>query len=198
MDQTVDEQLSALLDGETAPEEIELLLARLERDSASRAALARYAMIGEALRGGIGAPLDRFQERIRTAIQNDGTAAVHTPRSGADRAAFWRVGLGAVVATAAAAAVVAIGLPGLLQLRLNPAPEVAVSQSLASSSVQRAMTPRYLVSHPSPIPAERLTAYLVAHGAYANEISQSSWDARVINGQFEHVDWQTEEAPDAP
>ncbi len=49
MGQTIDEQLSALLDGELPVEQQELLLRRLERDTDLRARFGRYSMIGDLL-----------------------------------------------------------------------------------------------------------------------------------------------------
>ena len=47
----LNEQLSALVDGELPPEETALLLRRLEREPQLRARLARYALAGDVLRG---------------------------------------------------------------------------------------------------------------------------------------------------
>lgn len=52
MTDCLNEQLSALLDGELPPTEAELLLRRLERDGTLRATLARYTLAGDALRVG--------------------------------------------------------------------------------------------------------------------------------------------------
>jgi len=51
MTDSVKEQLSACLDGELPPGELDLLLKRLERDPELRGALGRYALLGETLRG---------------------------------------------------------------------------------------------------------------------------------------------------
>lgn len=47
---SIEEQLSAFLDGELSPEELALLVRRLERDESYRATLARYATIGGVMR----------------------------------------------------------------------------------------------------------------------------------------------------
>jgi negative regulator of sigma E activity len=196
MNQTVDEQLSALLDGETTPEELDLLLERLDRDPGLGATLTRYGLIGDTLRGGVIGALPGFHERVRAAIDREEHAPGVTPavrRIGRRR---WSM-LGAVATAAAALAAVAIVLPRALQL--DPVPRAMAPALVASGapSVQQAMSPRYLVAHPSPIPADRLTTYLVSHGAYANEFSQPSWDSHVINGQLERVAWQSEAVHDA-
>jgi sigma-E factor negative regulatory protein RseA len=50
MSERLHEQLSALLDGELPAGEAEMLLARLQRDPALRATLARYTLSGDAIR----------------------------------------------------------------------------------------------------------------------------------------------------
>jgi sigma-E factor negative regulatory protein RseA len=50
MTDALNEQLSACLDGELPPAELDLLLKRVEREAELRAAIGRYALIGEALR----------------------------------------------------------------------------------------------------------------------------------------------------
>ena len=50
MTDAVNEQLSACLDGELPPAELDLLLKRLERNPELREAIGRYTVIGEALR----------------------------------------------------------------------------------------------------------------------------------------------------
>jgi sigma-E factor negative regulatory protein RseA len=51
MSDILNEQLSALLDGELPPEETALLMRRLEREPELRTRLARYGLCGGALRG---------------------------------------------------------------------------------------------------------------------------------------------------
>lgn len=51
MSDTLNEQLSAFLDGELPPEETDLLLKRLARDPDLRARLGRYGLVGDTLRG---------------------------------------------------------------------------------------------------------------------------------------------------
>ena len=50
MSDRLNEQLSALLDGELSAGEAELLLRRLDRDAELRGTLSRYTLIGDALR----------------------------------------------------------------------------------------------------------------------------------------------------
>src|SRR5271155_5492015 len=52
MSEQIREQVSAFLDGELPNSETELLLKRLTRDGELRESFGRYALIGEAVRGG--------------------------------------------------------------------------------------------------------------------------------------------------
>ena len=68
MSDLLNEQLSALMDGELPPEETALLLRRLEREPELAARLARYSAIGDALRGDRAQPSAGFAARASAAI----------------------------------------------------------------------------------------------------------------------------------
>src|SRR5258708_36618171 len=69
MSEQIREQVSAFLDGELPNTETELLLKRLTRDCELRESFGRYALIGEALRGGGSSRLTRgFASRVNHAI----------------------------------------------------------------------------------------------------------------------------------
>jgi hypothetical protein len=212
MSDSVEEQISALLDSEVSAEELDLLLARLDRDDASRQRMARYALIGGVLRAETTAKRSlEFADRVRAAVGRDapGRSLGGVPAMpGRVRAAWF--------STAAAAAMVA-GLGVLLAPLWSPGPgappaermaasgkspasppvRVAANADSSPSAVRRAMKPRHLVAKASPIPADRMATYMASHGAYAASFSQSSWDTRVINGELERVSWQVESPGDA-
>jgi sigma-E factor negative regulatory protein RseA len=208
MTDSVEEQVSALLDSEVSAEELDLLLSRIDRDDGNRRRLARYALIGAALRAErVGGNLE-FANRVRAAIAHDRTNA----------SPAWRPAAPSRIRTAwfstAAAAMVA-GLAVLLAPLWSPVPDTLPSVRVAavtkpavraparvaantdSSAVRRAMKPRHMMAKASPIPADRLATYVASHGAYAASLSQSSWDTRVVNGELERVSWQVESPSDA-
>jgi negative regulator of sigma E activity len=77
------EQVSALADDELQEAEARLLLARMARDTELREAAARYAVIGEALRGSLPAQRRDFSAGVMAAIADDGAAQeypVESPR----------------------------------------------------------------------------------------------------------------------
>ena len=81
----LNEQLSALVDGELPPEETALLLKRLEREPELRAHLARYSLAGDVLRGERLKARPQFAMRVAHALAGEpahamaaGDAAVAT------------------------------------------------------------------------------------------------------------------------
>ena len=71
---SIEEQLSAFLDGELPNEELQLLVRRLERDGEYRATLARYSLIGNVLRNDPIQSSEGFRGRIMAAIDNEDSA----------------------------------------------------------------------------------------------------------------------------
>ena len=68
MSDLLNEQLSALLDGELPPEQTALLLRRIEREPELAARLARFRICGEVLRGERVQPRADFALRVSAAI----------------------------------------------------------------------------------------------------------------------------------
>ena len=64
---TIDEQLSAFIDGELPQEEMELLLRRIERNDDCRSRFSRYVSIGSVLRGDV-SQSDRIRVGVMQAI----------------------------------------------------------------------------------------------------------------------------------
>lgn len=199
MSKILDEQLSAFLDGELPPEEVDLLLARLDRDPARRATLGRYAMIGECIRTGAAAPaaLD-VADRVRTALAAEADAAP-VPATARGSRMGWVGG-----ALAASLAVVALLLtaPGIWQgaSPLQPAqPGAVLLAARDDAGLEPLADVNAIASHRlGPRAAARLTSYLMAHGEYASTISRSNFDSRLVSARAERASWrQAEETADA-
>ena len=175
MSEQIREQVSAFLDGELHDSETELLLKRLTRDGELRESFGRYALIGEAMRGGsLRLMTKRFAGRINLAIDGEPIAAIGQLAQGrAPR--WWRPLAGAAVAAGVAAVAVVTfhqraDAPGLL----NAAPARTV---LASTAVTNQVPPE-AVSYTVPaassaamLPA-RLTNYMFAHSKYSSGLAQ--------------------------
>ncbi len=193
MSEQIREQVSAFLDGELPNSETELLLKRLAREAELRESFGRYALIGEAVRGG-GASLMRkgFAGRVNLAIDGEPVAAGgHTPQARGLR--WWRPLAGAAVAAGVAAvAVVALQqravAPGLhsgaalTAQSAVPAQSALLAQSVAlGQNGAGSAAPREAISYtvpatsqaaPSAMPPARLTNYVFAHSRYSSGLDQ--------------------------
>ena len=174
-----DSQLSAFLDGELPEQELDLFIRRLERDSALKRSLSRYALIGEVMRtpangGGVVAG-SGFAARVGAAIDADSTPAadIRPAEAAAGARSRW-FGPLAGLSIAAGVAVVAVGLIS----RAPDAPQsvAAVAEradgardpSLAEASY---IVPEITVTGPL-VPAARLTNYVMAHSEYSSPIGR--------------------------
>jgi negative regulator of sigma E activity len=200
MNEPLNEQLSALLDGELAPEETELLMKRLARDSGLRATLGRYALCGEALRAT--APFSRpradLASRISAAIMADPTPApvARTP----SRVVGWLkpvAGL-AVAATVAALAVLVLGrapgsgtvAPSVVAVNATPTAPLATAVTTPTAAPLGAggtepasyITPAARRATVAAIPAAELANYLVAHAQYSSLFARRAVMSGLIDG----------------
>jgi sigma-E factor negative regulatory protein RseA len=197
MSEQIREQVSAFLDGELPSTETELLLKRLTRDAELRESFGRYALVGEALRGGRHTLLTkRFASRVNLAI--DGEALPAGGVLGQSRAArWWRPFAGtAVVAGVAAVAIVAMqqrsfapGVGGSGKLisgtaisgTASPALTAVTASAPLGAAVPMVAANREAISYtvpatPAAAPAAaamgRLTNYMFAHSKYSYGLAQ--------------------------
>jgi sigma-E factor negative regulatory protein RseA len=213
MSEQIREQVSAFLDGELPNSETELLLKRLTRDGELRESFGRYALIGEAVRGGTLSLMTKdFAGRVNLAIDGEPIPANgHIPQSRAPR--WWRPFATATVAAGVAAvAIVAVQhraiAPGLRSgavvtaqnAAARPQPSLLAQNALPRGSLQ---TPREAISYTvpaaspaasAPIPPARLTKYVFAHSRYSSGLDQRGVLADLL---IEAEDQQppTQEAP---
>jgi sigma-E factor negative regulatory protein RseA len=190
MSEQIREQVSAFLDGELPSTETELLLKRLTRDGELRESFGRYALIGEALRGGGQTLLTKgFASRVNLTIDGEPAPAAATLVPG-KAARWWRPFAGvAVVAGVAAVAIVAmqqryeapgvagagVGAPGAITARaitnapaaMSAAPVLAANREAISYTV-----PAAPASAPNAAPSGRLTNYMFAHSKYSYGLAQ--------------------------
>jgi sigma-E factor negative regulatory protein RseA len=192
MSEQIREQVSAFLDGELPDSETELLLKRLTRDGELRESFGRYALIGEALRGGGSQILTRgFASRVSLAIDGEPVQAAgreHTARP----ARWWRPLAGVTVAAGVATvAIVALqqraispsvnpAAPNTAQMAQNSALPLRASAG-TQSPVRGGGGPREALSYtvpaasadaPSAIAPARLTNYIFAHSKYSSGLGQ--------------------------
>jgi sigma-E factor negative regulatory protein RseA len=192
MSEQIREQVSAFLDGELPSSETELLLKRLSRDGELRESFGRYALIGEAVRGGTLSLMTKgFAGRVNLAIDGEPIPINgHAPQSRAPR--WWRPFAGAAVAAGVAAVAVVALQQRAVAPGLRSGAMVAVQNSAArarpSLLAQNVVLPQgslqmpreaisYTVPPASPaapaaIPPARLTNYIFAHSRYSSGLDQ--------------------------
>jgi sigma-E factor negative regulatory protein RseA len=201
MTDALNEQLSACLDGELPPAELDLLLKRVGREAELRAAIGRYSLIGEAMRAERPAVASRnFASKLMVAVaaepapqSNDLPAnglpdrvqapavAARIPRISPKVIRYLRPAAGMAIAAGVAAVAVLTMQPTVQpELGGNVAPLVAVNQPAANEPAIAATDAEssYVVPTSAKvsafIPATRLTNYVVAHSEYSSPLGRRS------------------------
>lgn len=180
MTDAVNEQLSACLDGELPPAELDLLLKRLERNPELRAALGRYTAIGEALREARPVVASRsFADKVLAAVEQEPAAARRRVRI---PPALIR-GLRPVAGIGVAATVAAVAIFAVQRAGVAPGPVAANQLAAAPTSIVAQNDDEaasYIVPTPGStsqsafVPATRLTNYVVAHSEYSSPLARRS------------------------
>ncbi len=164
MTRIIDEQLSALLDGELPCEQEEMLLRRLEREPESRDRLARYGLIGELLRNpSAGTAVLSISARVSTAIAAESSTDESAGGSSSPSSAtFGYIGAG-LAASIALLVVLNLADPGgAARLPdIDTTPQVAHADHVAGDN------------------SGRLTRYLVSHAQFANGPSRQLMDSHI-------------------
>ncbi|GFE80797.1 hypothetical protein GCM10011487_27970 [Steroidobacter agaridevorans] len=199
MTDALNEQLSACLDGELPPAELDLLLKRVGREAELRAAIGRYSLIGEAMRAERPAVASRdFASKVMAAVaaepaQAETAAPMARPKvaqkpAAAERASgmspavirYLRPAAGmAIAAGVAAVAVLTMQPTGQSDLGVVSTPLVAANQPAANEPVVASdaessyVVPTSTTQSPF-IPATRLTNYVVAHSEYSSPLGRRS------------------------
>jgi sigma-E factor negative regulatory protein RseA len=196
MTESVNEQLSACLDGELPAAELDLLLKRLERNPELRESLGRYTVIGEALRNTKPVVASRsFADKVMAAVDQEPAAGRRAPRISPVLARRLRpvAGIG-VAATVAALAIFSVQRAGVA-----PGP-IAANEPVTAPTPVLAQTDDDAASYIVPttatpsafVPATRLTNYVVAHSEYSSPLARRS----VLTGVLAEDDGDPDVATD--
>lgn len=184
-------QLSAFVDGELPTAETELLARRLAREPELQQAMNRYVLMGEALRApahGRGVSRD-FSARIAAAIEasdNKSTVPAVTPATHKQTMPLTWLRPVAGVAVAASVALAAV-----LVVRQPQQAATAFAQQAAPATVQLAssaangesyVVPTVANAPSAPIPAARLTNYVVAHSEFTSPLGQRNMLMGLLSG----------------
>jgi hypothetical protein len=188
MRQTIEEQLSVLLDGELPVEEEELLFQRLEQDTGYRETFGRYCLIGELIRG---SEVDLATLRISAGVRELLAQEVVLSAAGRPPKFAWGIGKG-LVGLGIAASVAVVALISLVSLDRDPvssALPIAAQGGLSYTvpDVGRAST---------VIAPVRLTSYLVSHGEFSSAVSRRVMDSHVVKQMPETAAWTVQAGPE--
>lgn len=198
MSEQIHDQVSAFVDDELSAEECAFLVRRLERDPEARNKVARYSVIGAALRGELLQPdpaalQNRVNESLSGATMQPKAPAVAAAQS-APRSARWAspafgLGIASTVAVGALFMIRAVndGSDGTAQALS------AGATSAPSSYVVPVEPEDNRVVAPPPI---RLTNYLMHHGEYASRLSRTSVHSNVVGASDASAQIETVAAPD--
>jgi sigma-E factor negative regulatory protein RseA len=178
MTDALNEQLSACLDGELPPAELDLLLKRLERDPELRQTLGRYSAVAEAMRQAKPAIASRsFADKVMAAVDQEPAAARRRMRIPPVVLRSLRPVAGfAVAATVAAVAIFSVQQAGVAPGTTIANQPAAASTALVAQSDDEAAS--YIVptntTQSAFVPATRLTNYVVAHSEYSSPLARRS------------------------
>jgi len=181
---SIEEQLSAFLDGELRDEELELLVRRLERDKHYRATLARYSLIGNVVRKD---PVQTYPERFRAGIMaaiaaDNGQAGPAEKRSRS--VSGWKVPF----ASAAAVLLLFLGfssdglldkLPGLESSAIAPQKTAQASSAVPEPAVE-SQTLNSGRNRQASLNPERIHSYMISHREYSQPLHGSIANSRIV------------------
>ncbi len=174
---TIEEQLSAFVDGELPQEEMELLLRRLERGEGYRQTFSRYINIGSVLRGDV-TQSDRIRAGVMDAVTSIDEPTVEMQAPLKHRSVGLRVAGFAAVAGICGLAVIGIqpsitGVNGVGEVPTVAAEAVQVPVQLAAASAEPMVRGQYTrkQGRHQVVDSTRMTSYLASHGEHAQTIS---------------------------
>lgn len=173
MTEQIREQVSALLDGELAADELSLLVRRMERDPELRRTYASYSLIGESLRApGMQLASPGFAQRVSVAIGSDtalterkSAPAAAAPQVSAPPRRWQRPVLAAGMAAGAAL---------LAVVALRPDSQIATLATVPVGAPMGSSTPLALMATPTPAYNQRLAHYMVAHSEFSSPILRNN------------------------
>ena len=177
MSHLIEEQLSALFDGELPIEEEGLLFRRLGQDTEYRAVLARYGLISEFL---LSARVDtaalQIGDRVRAELDDaeldDAELDDEVVHSGSSYSpAGFRKGL---IGAGIAASVAMLALITLVNIDGGPGYGFVAQDNRADGQV---------------IEPARLTGYLVSHVGFSSAVSRRVMDSHIINQPRQTAAW---------
>lgn len=186
MTDTVKEQISALLDGELADGETELLLKRLDRDPELRRTLSRYSLIGAALRTDGEIPAARaVAARVSAALASEPPLTVPAV---AARVRWAKLAGGLSVAASVAAVAVMFGAGPARVAATSGAGVQQMQQVAAIARVQPVVLSPAVIA---PVALEPLPPGYTTPAVLPDEPGSSARDAQMARYMIAHADYAT-------
>jgi len=185
------QQLSALIDGELAPDEAAFLMRRLQHDQELAGCWERWQLAGAVLRGQAGERVaDGFSTRVMAAIASEAAPRVVRPR----RWLHW--GGGAIAAS--------VALVALLVSRPAGPPHRTADQPAVVAQVGTPVAPNHVPASSMPAPAPAIptkpdtTAQLATAVAAVADVPRRMANARRSGGQAQRAATRAHERVEAP
>jgi len=210
MTDALNEQLSACLDGELPPAELDLLLKRVGREADLRASIGRYSLIGEAMRAERPAVASRdFASKVMAAVAAEPAPAQtpmpmarpkvarqtavteHAPLISPAVVRYLRPAAGMAIAAGVAAVAVLTMQPavqsdlGAVGTPLIAANQPAANEPGIASDAETSYVVPTSTSQSAFIPETRLTNYVVAHSEYSSQLGRRSVLSGVLTNDNE-------------
>lgn len=189
--ETLQSQVSAFVDDELPSAETDLFVRRLVKDADLKQTLSRYQLMGEALRApGVTPQLSRdFSARVAAALeqQHSATPAVAVVRQPIGQWLRPVSGL-AIAAGVAWVAVLAVrNQPAEVTSHVQSAdalqPVALTAQLMADSRPDSYVVPTASNAPSAPIPATRLTNYVVAHSEFSSPFGRRNVMTGLLAGE---------------
>lgn len=189
VNRTIEEQLSAFLDGELRKEELELLVRRLERDDQYRATLARYSLIGNIVRKD---PVQTFPKRFRAGVM-DAIAIDSAPPVATEKqlpfVAQWKMPfVSAAAVLLLFAGVSSVGLLDNVTDSGDQVSQLADVSGMAPENSNLAAPAAFANERPEEsvrirqaiLDRQRLTSYMVSHREYSKPLHGPIANSRIV------------------
>ena len=168
MNDTIREQLSALVDGELPQAERELLQRRLESDAELRTAWQRYHLIRDAMRENLPELVSKTSGTVSiTSGQDTSPNTQAFPTSSSRIMRFAKPAAGFAIAASVAMLAIFAVIGNRDQLSPDPTPHVAVSKPANKLPENFIIVPRNGWESARPAVVSHLNSYLVDHSNYS-------------------------------
>jgi len=174
----MEEQLSALLDGELPQAEAPMVVRRVARDESLKKTALRYSLVGDALRDELPAGhVADLVGRVREALLHE--PALAPGRASASRSTSTRLRryAGGFAVAASVALVALVALPG--RQELAPPPTISATE-IASPAPDQRLNMQPIYTRAAGGGPDRLTRYYVNHSEYAPPVSGRGALTRII------------------